>query len=136
MMVTARRARLTGMIMLAIAFMVGSLSGAAAIRVAEADGAPKLIRTKSQQQQSPNLLERLELTAEQRVRVDAILERRRQEMEAFWEVHRPTLQAIADSARAELRGVLTPEQQQVEEQYMEERRAHNERRERTRSDRW
>jgi Spy/CpxP family protein refolding chaperone len=135
MMVTARRARLTGMIMLAIAFMVGSLTGAAAIRVAEADG-PKLMRGKSQERQQPDLLQRLELTQEQRVHVDAILERRRQEMEAFWEEHRPTLQGIADSARTEMRRVLTPGQQQVEAQFMEERRAHHERRERARRDRW
>jgi Spy/CpxP family protein refolding chaperone len=136
MMVTARRARLTGMIMLALAFMVGSLTGAAALRVAEADGAPKLMRTKARQQPPPDLLERLELTAEQRAQVDVILERRRQEMESFWDVHRPTLQAIADSARAELRSVLTPEQQEIEEQFIAERRAHHERRERARNDRW
>jgi Spy/CpxP family protein refolding chaperone len=135
MMVTARRARLTGMIMLALAFMVGSLSGAAVMRVAEADGAPKLMRTKTKQPPA-GLLERLDLAADQRAQVDAILERRRQEMEAFWNVHRPALQAIADSARTELRAVLTPEQRQLEEQYMEERRAHHQRRERPQSDRW
>jgi hypothetical protein len=136
MMVTAKRARLTGMIMLAIAFTVGSLTGAAAIRVAEADGAPKLMLSKQQRQQQPDLLERLELSAEQKTRVDAILEQRRQEMQAFWAVHGPTLQGIADSARSELRGVLTPEQQEIETRFMEERRAHHERRERARRDRW
>ncbi|HSJ25937.1 MAG TPA: hypothetical protein VK929_14770 [Longimicrobiales bacterium] len=136
-MVTARKARLTGLIMLVIAFMVGSLSGAAAIRVADVDGSSKLMRTKTKQpQQAPDLLERLELTPEQRGRVDAILEQRRQEMAAFWELHGPALQAIADSARSELRAVLTPEQRQVEEEFMAERRAHHERRERARSDRW
>lgn len=134
-MVTAKRARLTGMIVLALAFLVGSLTGAAAIRVADAETAPKLMRSKAKQP-SPNLLERLELTSDQRVRVDAILERRRQEMEQFWEEHRPTLRAIADSARTELRAVLTPEQQAIEEQYMEERRRHHERRDRSGSNQW
>jgi Spy/CpxP family protein refolding chaperone len=134
MMVTAKRARLTGLAVLAIAFLVGSLTGAAAIRVADAEAPPKLMRGKTTQ--AAPLLERLELTPDQRVQVDAILERRRQEMEQFWNVHRPTLRAIADSARAELRAVLTPEQRAVEEQYMEERRAHHERRDRSREGQW
>jgi Spy/CpxP family protein refolding chaperone len=134
MMVTAKRARLTGLVVLAIAFLVGSLTGAAAIRVADSD-APVLMRGKAKQSPAP-LLERLELTAVQREQVDAILERRRQEMEQFWNVHRPTLRAIADSARAELRSVLTPEQREIEEQYMAERRAQHERRDRSRAGEW
>jgi Spy/CpxP family protein refolding chaperone len=135
MMVTAKRARLTGMVLLAIAFLVGSLTGAAAIRVADADAPPKLMRSKAKQPPA-HLLERLELSAEQRARVDAILERRRQEMEQFWDVHRPTLRAIADSARAELRAVLTPEQRAIEEQHMAERRAHQQQRDRNRAEQW
>jgi Spy/CpxP family protein refolding chaperone len=135
MMVTAKRARLTGLVVIALAFLVGSMTGAAAIRVADAEGTPKLMRSKAKQP-APALLERLELTPVQREQVDAILERRRTEMEQFWEVHRPTLRAIADSARAELRSVLTPEQMEVEEQYMEERRAHHERRDRSRAGEW
>jgi Spy/CpxP family protein refolding chaperone len=135
MMVTAKRARLTGMILLAIVFLVGSLTGAAAMRVADTDNGPKLMRSKAKQ--PADLLERLELTADQRARVDVILERRREEMEQFWNVHRPTLQAIADSARSELRAVLTPEQRAVETQFMEERRAHHARREANRNtNRW
>jgi Spy/CpxP family protein refolding chaperone len=133
MMVTAKRARLTGMVMLAIVFLVGSLTGAAAMRVADADNGPKLMRAKGQQ--PPDLLDRLDLTAEQRVQVDAVLERRREEMQQFWEVHRPTLQAIGDSARAELRALLTPAQREVEEQFMEERREQQARRDRNRNDR-
>jgi Spy/CpxP family protein refolding chaperone len=135
MMVTARQARLTGMTMLAITFLVGSLTGAAAMRVADTDGASKLMRTKAHQERQ-GLLQRLELTTDQRAQVDVILERRRQEMEAFWEVHRPTLQAIADSARAELRSVLTDEQRQIEAQFMGERRAQHERRDRGRNGPW
>jgi Spy/CpxP family protein refolding chaperone len=134
-MVTAKRARLTGMVVLALAFLVGSLTGAAAIRVADAETAPKLMRNKATQQQ-PELLDRLELSSDQRVRVDSILERRRQEMEQFWDQHRPALRAIADSARAELRAVLTPEQRAIEEQYMEERRQHHKRRDSSQNKQW
>jgi Spy/CpxP family protein refolding chaperone len=133
-MVTARRARLMGFIMLAMMFAVGALTGAATIRVVDADDSPRM----KQPQRPPDLLERLELTPEQRVQADAILERHRAAMEEFWNVHRPTLRAITDSARAELRSVLTPEQQEIEEQFRQERRKHAESRdgERRGSDRW
>jgi Spy/CpxP family protein refolding chaperone len=120
-MVTAKHARFTGIVILAIVFAVGALTGAATMRVVDADEPPVRMRA---QKERPNLLERLELTPEQRVQVDAILERRRAEMEEFWEEHRPTVRAIADSARAELRLVLTPEQRAIEERFMAERRQH------------
>jgi Spy/CpxP family protein refolding chaperone len=135
MMVTAKRARITGIVMLAVVFMVGALSGAATMRVVDAEETPRLKRVQPEQR---NLLERLELTPVQRAQVDVILERRRAEMEAFWEAHRPTLSAIADSARVELRALLTPEQREIEERFMEERREHMEQRDRERreSNKW
>jgi Spy/CpxP family protein refolding chaperone len=134
-MVTAKRARVMGIALLAVIFMVGALSGAATMRVV-GDEAPKLKRV--QQDVQPNLLDRLELTPEQRQDADAILERRRAEMEAFWDEHRPALRAIADSARAELRALLTPEQAEIEKRFMEERRVHMEKRDRERreSNKW
>jgi Spy/CpxP family protein refolding chaperone len=130
-MVTARRARITGLIMLAIMFAVGALTGAATMRVVDAEEPPKLKRIQPTSQ-PPNLLDRLELTSEQKAQIEVILERRRAEMEEFWDTHRPTLRAITDSARAELRAVLTPEQRELETQYMEERRKHAEKRDRDR----
>jgi Spy/CpxP family protein refolding chaperone len=132
-MVTARRARLMGIIMLVMMFGVGALVGAATMRVVDAEEAPRLKRAQSADE--PDLLDRLSLSPEQRAQVDAILERRRAEMEEFWDVHRPTLRAIADSARAELRAVLTPEQRRIEEQFMEERRQHGGKKERERRER-
>jgi Spy/CpxP family protein refolding chaperone len=130
-MVTPRRARITGLIMLAIMFAVGALAGAATMRVVDAEEAPKLKRIQPTPQ-PPNLLDRLELTSEQKPQIEAILERRRAEMEEFWDTHRPTLRAITDSARAEMRAVLTPEQRELETQFMEERRKHAEKRDRDR----
>jgi Spy/CpxP family protein refolding chaperone len=131
-MVTVKRARITGIIMLAVIFAVGALSGAATMRVVNGEDAPKLKRV--QQEPRLNLLDRLDLTPEQRQEAEQILERRRAEMEAFWEEHRPALRAITDSARAELRAILTPEQVEIEKRFMEERRAHMERRDRERRD--
>jgi Spy/CpxP family protein refolding chaperone len=130
-MVTAKRARLLGVIMLVSVFSVGALMGAAGLRVMEAEDAPMKARAKPTE---PDLLNRLQLTPEQRAQVDVVLERRRAEMEEFWDQHRPLLRAIADSARAELRAVLTPEQQEIEERFMAERRQHLEKRKG--NDRW
>jgi Spy/CpxP family protein refolding chaperone len=117
-MVTAKRARATGIVILVIMFVAGALAGAATMRVVSADEPPVRM---GPPRDHPDLLERLDLTAEQRARVDVILERRRAQMEEFWDRHRPEMRAIADSARSELRAVLTPEQQLVEERYHEER---------------
>lgn len=125
MMVTAKRARLTGLLVLAMMFAVGALTGAATMRVVEGDEAPT--RMRSDGAKRPDLFEKLELTEEQRVQVDAIMERRRQEVDSFWQEHGPQLRAITDSARAEMRSVLTPEQREIEEKFRAERRRHYER---------
>jgi Spy/CpxP family protein refolding chaperone len=119
-MVTAKRARLTGMLMLLIMFTVGALVGAATMHVVEGDEVPN--RTRTTEPPRPSLFEVLELTAEQQAQVDAIMERRREEMDEFWEEHRPIMRAITDSARAEIRRVLTPEQLEIEERFRAERR--------------
>ena len=129
-MVTARRARLTGLIVLLLTFMVGGLVGAATMQMLRADEMPAPRHGQPATPGSPDFLDRLGLTAEQRAQVDVILERRRAQMEEFWTTHRPALRSIADSARAELRGVLTPAQQALEEQFHAERRQHSDKRER------
>jgi Spy/CpxP family protein refolding chaperone len=133
MMVTAKRARVTGVAILALMFIIGALTGAATMRVVNADEVPMRV---GPQRAHPNLLERLDLTPEQRARIDGILERRRAEMEEFWEQHRPALRAITDSARSELRAVLTPEQREVEERFMAERQEHQKRRDSGRTTQW
>jgi Spy/CpxP family protein refolding chaperone len=132
-MVTAKRARLTGLAILVIMFVAGALSGAATMRVVAGE---EPANRRGGARQHPDLLERLELTPEQRVHVDAVLERRRGQMEEFWEQHRPALRAITDSARSELRAVLTPEQREVEQRFWEERQQYQKQREGRRTNRW
>jgi len=55
-------------------------------------------------------LDRLDLSAAQRARVDSILERRRSQLDAFWAGPGTQLRAIVDSTREEVRSVLTPAQ--------------------------
>lgn len=116
MMVTAKQARWTGMIVLIITFVAGGLVGAATLHVVEADEV-----TSPRRERGPDLFERLHLTPEQQAQVDSIMERRRQEVDAFWKRHGPTMRAIYDSTRVEIRGLLTPEQIRIEEQFRAER---------------
>ena len=124
-MVTAKRARTMGVVILAIMFGIGALLGAATMRVATSP--ESALRAGEEPKKRPGLFETLELTDEQRVQVDAIMERRRAEVDAFWKEHGPQLRAITDSARAEIRTVLTPEQRELEEQFRAARRKHYER---------
>ena len=125
-MVTAKRARLMGLLVLAMMFAVGALAGAATMRVVEGDEVQPRSERSSGERQS--YFERLDLTPAQRTQVDAIMERRRDEVDAFWKDHGPEMRAIMDSARAEIRTVLTPEQREIEEQFRAERRRHYEKR--------
>lgn len=115
-MVTSRQARWTGMIVLLITFVAGGLVGAATVHVVEADE----VRT-PRRERGPDLFDRLNLTPAQQAQVDSIMERRRQEVDAFWKQHGPTMRAIYDSTRVEIRGLLTPEQIRIEEQFRAER---------------
>lgn len=123
-MVTAKRARLMGLVVLVVMFAIGALAGAATMRVAAGEESDPRARSESGR---PGLFETLQLTDEQQAQVDEIMERRRAEVDAFWKQNGPQLRAIMDSARAEIRAVLTPEQQALEEQFRAERRRHYER---------
>jgi Spy/CpxP family protein refolding chaperone len=128
-MATSRRARSIGMAVVVLSFVAGAFAGAATMQVVGADE-PRTFGRPGEGRHGPPFLDRLELTAEQRAEVDQILERRRAQMELFWTKHRPALRGIADSARAEVRAVLTPAQRELEERFMGERREQFEKRER------
>ena len=123
-MVTATRARLTGMVLLAMMFGVGALTGAASMHVVEGD---ELQQRTGRDGRGPDLFETLQLTRDQQLEVDAIMERRRGQVDAFWKEHGPVLRAITDSARSEIRSVLTPEQRAAEERFRADRRKHSNR---------
>ena len=122
-MVTAKRAQTVGLLMLVIIFAVGAMTGAATMRVARDDRSDPREAVESRERR-PSLWETLDLTPEQRARVDDIMERRRGEVQAFWTEHGPQLRAVMDSARADVREVLTPEQQAIEAEFFAERRKH------------
>ena len=122
------RIRAKGLSLLAVTFAVGLLAGIAAERSlasrrtpdfpfpppgararAGAGAGPGAMRTWGAGG-LPRMFEQLDLTEEQRTEIAAILERWRPATEAFMEEMMPRLRATADSARAEIRAVLTTEQ--------------------------
>lgn len=122
-----RRARLIGIALLVTTFLVGALGGAAVVRVLDARepaAAGCAARDGGRDDRGPDIFERLDLSAEQRVQIETILERRRSRMEAFWSEYRPQLRAMVDSTRAEIREVLTPEQRAEEDRFRAERKAY------------
>jgi Spy/CpxP family protein refolding chaperone len=68
----------------------------------------------------PGVLDRLNLTEEQRAAVDEVLVRRREDTEAVLQAVYPQLRAQVDSASMEIRALLTPEQQETFDRLREE----------------
>ena len=60
-----------------------------------------------------SLLERLDLTAEQRVQIERAFEAREDRLEAYWDAHLSELESVIDSSRQDIRAVLTPDQRAV-----------------------
>ena len=113
-----RRTRLMGGALLVAAFVAGALAGTAFERVARAEEPPPAAaerapgeRKDGRSGRTSEILKELDLTPEQQRRVDAIMERRHAQMEAFWQGEGRKLRAIVDSARGEVRAVLDPAQQ-------------------------
>lgn len=127
-----RRTRLLGIAILAAVFAAGGLAGAATDRVldarppAPADSAaasPEACRAETGRKR---ILDQLDLSPEQRRQVDAIMDRRRAETEAFWKNEGRRMRAIVDSARADVRAVLNPTQRAEYDRLREERRRRHE----------
>jgi Spy/CpxP family protein refolding chaperone len=109
----ARRTKLLAAGVILATLVAGTLAGVAADRMlgrraalAETPPAPCVSRPEG----GATVFESLDLTADQRTRVDAVLERRRRQMEVLWQQARPGMRAVVDSTEAEIRVILTPEQ--------------------------
>ncbi len=110
------RVRLQGILLLLIVFLIGGLAGFA-IEHARAPrfpgrgmGGPPFQRPRGL---SPGLRDELKLTAEQETKINGILENGRPRTDAVLDQFLPRLRLVADSIRAEVRAVLTPEQQAI-----------------------
>lgn len=56
------------------------------------------------------VLAHLDLTAEQRERIERVFEAREDRLERYWDARLPELESVIDSSRDEIRAILTPAQ--------------------------
>jgi Spy/CpxP family protein refolding chaperone len=121
-----RRTRLTGAVVLATVFVVGALSGAAIDRAVSGRQATSHDRAEQRDRQDRThhyVFEQLDLTQQQKTRIDSVLDVRRSQVTAFWDSAGPHWRAIVDSTKAGIRAVLTPEQRAEYERLLEQRRS-------------
>ena len=108
------RARLVGFGLLAVTFLAGALAGAAIDRtLVDTDDrrhTEERDRQDRDERERSYIIDRVEMSEEQRAAIDSILERRVDRMRAVWREVEPHLDAITDSARTEIMDVLTAEQ--------------------------
>ncbi len=116
------RMRLLGVALLAATFVAGALSGAAIERVLGAEEPAAVERDEDEDRRRSYIIDQVEMTEPQRTAIDAILEQRSERMRAVWQEVEPRMDAVTDSARMDIMGVLTPEQRAEYERKLEERR--------------
>jgi Spy/CpxP family protein refolding chaperone len=105
--------RAQGLALLLVVFVVGVLGGMALERVRTTRQAPREpARGMAMRGAMPPMFQRLDLTSEQRQRIEAILQQSRPLTDSVLRSSLPRLRAIRDSVRLEIRAVLTPEQQE------------------------
>jgi Spy/CpxP family protein refolding chaperone len=127
------RGKFVGMMLLMVTFVAGGLVGAAANRVLEARPVTAAASAPDRGcEREQDVFERLDLSPQQRERVDEILARRREQADIFWQDAGPRLHELMDSTRAEIRNVLTPEQRAEYDRHRAERRERREREEQAR----
>lgn len=105
-----------GLALLIVTFTVGASAGAAFDRILS-DSTPASPTTDEEQPstESSGILEgsifdHLELDDDQRESVDAILDRRKAEMDAIWSEAGPRMRKLVRSTNAEIRAFLSEEQ--------------------------
>ncbi|MDD4858569.1 MAG: hypothetical protein PHD74_10780 [Candidatus Krumholzibacteria bacterium] len=104
------RLRLQGIILLAVLFVIGALTGAAFERTRE--HGPKKPPADSRGL-PPGMQKDLNLTAAQQARIDSIITASRPRTDAILDQFLPRLRTLADSIRTDIRAVLTADQQKI-----------------------
>ncbi|MEO7457338.1 MAG: hypothetical protein ABIY52_13830 [Gemmatimonadaceae bacterium] len=101
------RARVMGVGIVIVAFVVGGMFGAVVARRTTPAGVRLTLTTTTE---IPRELERLDLSDEQRVAVQAILRAGHERVVAVIDEFDPRMRAAVESVDEDIRGVLTPEQ--------------------------
>ncbi len=126
------RLRFAGALLLAATFAVGALGGYSVAQLSgrgAAAQADEIECDDHDRNRRGSYYQSLGVSAEQQARIDTILQARKQQMDAFWAENGPRMEQIVDSARAEIRNVLTAEQQAESDRRRAERRAKREQQE-------
>ncbi len=122
----ARRTKLMAAGVILATLVAGTLAGVAADRVlsrrAALAEAPRPVPCSGRPEGGLTVFETLDLSAEQRAQVDAVLERRRRQMDLLWQQARPGMRALVDSTEAEIRVILSPDQRAEFDRMREEGR--------------
>jgi hypothetical protein len=123
------RPRRIAVLLLAAAFVVGLAAGAVLEEVVDDVSWPWAERADGRQPNSDDpwdddaeeaFLERLGLRPEQLQAIDRALDAREDRLERYWEGKLPELRGIIDSSRAEIRLLLSPEQQAAYDRWVTE----------------
>jgi hypothetical protein len=120
------RLRLMGGVVLGLMLVVGGLGGVAidrAVLKPQAAGPERDECARFRPPQRHRPYEDLGLSEDQKQRIDASLEKRRNQLDEFWKLYRPQMDSIVNGARAELREILTPEQRAEADRRNDRRRA-------------
>lgn len=108
------RVRVQGILLLAIAFVIGGIAGVLVDRAKRSrDHRPRFERVEKRMGgpgEFPGFFGKLDLTDEQREKIRAIFEAHRPVIDSLMGETMPRIRALRDSAEAEIRLVLTAEQ--------------------------
>lgn len=110
------RTRLTATLLLALAFLVGNLTGMALEEAMGIDWFEFL--DEDYDEGEDQLLAGLDLTRDQRQRAEVILERQEDLLEDYWTSRLPEIDSILGQSYGEIRALLTPEQQSLFDERM------------------
>ncbi len=105
------RGKVLAALLLLVTFAAGALSGMAA---EEAFGLDWFDFFEERREGDGNrLLAGLNLSPEQRVKADQIMERQEDDLEDYWEARLPEIARLTEQSYGEFRAILTPSQQVI-----------------------
>jgi hypothetical protein len=108
-----KRATQVAILLLSLSFTVGALAGMAVEEATGIDWFEFLDKANDDDDSSSELTAGLNLSSEQHTQVDRIVERQEDELEDYWKGRMPEIQGILSKTYAEIRSLLTAQQQQV-----------------------
>lgn len=111
-----RKTRTVGLALLVVTFTVGASAGAAFDRILSSSAPADAPDTEERSHEEPSgihegsIFDHLELSPTQKEEIDAILARRKAEMDAIWNEAGPRMRKVVRSTNGEIRELLSAEQ--------------------------